>query len=321
MNEKDRKVILVTVTFNSSHFLKRLITAVAAESYPVQKLIVVDNNSSSEHKAVIASLAKEYPFVEVVTSESNLGGAGGFETGIRTVLDKGYVCDDIWIMDDDAFPREDCLEILAAHMNDEVGAVVPMIFGVDFQRYQFFHHKRESKYLDTDIRLGNCLDDFYDGMEVETNAFVGPLIRLSVIKDVGLPDGGLFIYGDDTEYMYRISRKYKVILAKEAVINHRDIRNDAGVVNPKGIWKDYYKYRNRFLFVQKYKKSFQDGLRGKWLVAVKVAKEIHWTRKNPGYNGIRKPRRYCLFQALKDGLRNKGGKTIDPQEFNTRYGL
>lgn len=321
MTDKQKRVILVTVTFNSSHFFKRLTEAVAAETYKIEKLIVVDNASSEEHRSVIETLAGQYSFIEIVTSDCNLGGAGGFEKGIKYILEQKYECDYIWIMDDDAYPRPDCLEILVKHINYETGAVVPMIFGVEFQKFQFFHHKRESRYLNSDISLGTKLDDFYDGMEIEANAFVGPLIKLSVVKDVGLPDGGLFIYGDDVEYMYRISRKYRVILVKDAVINHRDTKTEAKTVNEKNIWKEYYKFRNRFLFIQKYKKSFTYGFIGKAFVVKQVLGEIYRTVRNPQYKNVRKPRLYCLTKAVRDGILNKNGKTVDPQKFNAVYGL
>ncbi len=72
--------------------------------------------------------------------------------------------------------------------------------------------------------------------EIDANAFVGPLVSANAIKDIGIANGGLFIYGDDTEYTYRLTRKYKMIVVKSAVINHRDVFA-SGTFNPSAWWK------------------------------------------------------------------------------------
>jgi len=313
------KVIISTVTYNSSHFLKRLVEAVASQTYPVLKMIIVDNASSVEHKVVIDELATTFPFVEVLTANENLGGAGGFEIGMSYILNQGYEYDWIWIMDDDAFPRPNCLEKLLAHKNlVNIGALLPMIYGIELQKYQFSHHKKESKYLNKDIVIGRSLEDFSDITEVETNAFVGPLVSREAVSMVGVPNGNLFIYGDDTEYMYRVSRKYNLYLIKDAVINHRDILEDMNKISPSRYWKEYYKYRNRFLFVTEFQKSIRKRSIGHLLIVKEILREEIATVILSQYKGYKSVRCACLYKALWDGIRGKSGKTIDPGEFMDR---
>lgn len=312
-------VILVTVTFNSSHFLNRLVEAAAKQTYPLDKIVCVDNASRPEHTVVLKELQGKYPMLEIVRSEENLGGGGGFQKGTEYVLDHYPECDWVWIMDDDAFPREDCLECLLQHKDiSNVGALVPFIFGVELQEYQYIHHKRLSKYLDTDISIGKSLDDFNDVTEVETNAFVGPLVKMSIMKEIGVPNGELFIYGDDTEYMYRISRKYKVCLIKGAVINHRDIIADTKTKNDRGFWKTYYRYRNRLLFIEEFKKDDKSGRIGKRIVVKQALKDCAKSLLKKEYAGNRLLRVKCLLSAVKDGLNGKYGKIIDPIEFSKK---
>lgn len=318
-NMKVDQVILITVTFNSSHFLERLVKAAAKQTYPLKKIICVDNASNEEHVKAIDQLKKEYPLLDVVRSEENLGGGGGFQKGAEYVLKNELECDWIWIMDDDAFPRENCLEKLLEHKNiTGMGSLVPFIYGVELQEYQYIHHKKLSKYLDTDISIGTKLEDFDDITEVETNAFVGPLVKVSVVKDVGVPNGGLFIYGDDTEYMYRISRKYKVCLIKGAVINHRDVIADAKTKNDRGFWKTYYRFRNRLLFIDEFQKDAESGRIGKKIVKKQIMRECVKALLKKEYARNRWLRVECLLRALKDGMNGKYGKVIDPAEFAKR---
>jgi len=310
------KVIISTVTYNSSHFLKRLVEAVSLQTFPVLRMIIVDNASTNEHKKVIDELALNYSFVEVVTAQDNLGGAGGFEMGMKYILDKEYEYDWIWIMDDDAFPRPDCLEKLLAHRNlENIGALVPMIYGVELQKFQFAHHKKESKYLDKDVAIGRSLDEFSDITEVETNAFVGPLVSREAILTVGIPNGSLFIYGDDTEYMYRVSRQFTLYLIKNAVINHRDIIESTNKINPSRYWKEYYKYRNRLLFISEFQKSKSKRSIGHLLVMKEILREEAATLVHSQYKGFKATRCTCLLKAFWDGIRGNSGKTIDPGEF------
>ena len=311
------KIILLTVTYNSSIFLERLVKSVAVQTYEIYKLIVVDNASSKEHADKIQKLANDYPFIEIVKLENNLGGAGGFQLGTEYILLNYSNCDWIWYMDDDAFPQADCLEKLLKYKNlENLGCLTPVIFGINLEKFQTYHHKTESKFLNKDIIVTASIDKLNEFNIIEANAFVGPLIRLNVVKSVGVPDGSLFIYGDDVEYIYRISRKYKVYLIKDAVINHRDTIPNKDGYDTAEIWKSYYKYRNRFLFIEKYKKNYISGLIGKTLVVKDIIRDCLFVIKRKKYKGYRLLKIKFLVFSLKDGLLAKKGKTYDPLEFN-----
>lgn len=310
------KVVIVTVTYNSSDFLARLIRAISLQTAPVEKVVVVDNASSEEHAIKNMQLAQKYSFVEIVLSPENLGGAGGFEKGIRYILDQSYEFDWVWIMDDDAFPRADCLEALLKYKDlNNAGALCPIIYGIELEKFQLAHHKNLSRFLDKDFPVVNSINEMHEVTEIQSNAFVGPLVKKDVVMDVGVPDGKLFIYGDDTEYMYRISRKYKVYLIKEAMINHRDVIEKQGTINPKGFWKEYYRFRNRMLFINKYGTSIINRLIGQLLVIKEILHYVGATLCKKKYRGIKRVRINCLLSALWDGLCGKCGKTLDPNDY------
>lgn len=315
------KVIVATVTYNSSNFLERLVEAVALQKYPVDKVVVIDNASSEEHRKAICELALRYAFLEVVRSSQNLGGAGGFEKGIKHILDMGYEFDWIWIMDDDAFPAPNCLEELLKYKSlENLGALCPLIYGTELKKYQLTHHKRMSRYLDKDCQIVASVEMMPPVVEIETNAFVGPLVKRQVVLEVGTPDGSLFIYGDDTEYMYRISRKYSVYLIKAAIINHRDVKEQLDAINPNSFWKEYYKFRNRMLLVDKYASSNRSKMFGKAMVAKEILRNILATVLKRKYGQYRKLRLWCLAKGLADGLRGKTGKTVDPALYRRKIG-
>ena len=94
---------LVSLKILSS--LKKVIACVQNQTYKIDEIIVV-NNDSTDGTAEWLSTVEGVSIIH----QGNVGGAGGFHTGVRTCYERG--ADWIWMMDDDVFPQEDCLENL-----------------------------------------------------------------------------------------------------------------------------------------------------------------------------------------------------------------
>ena len=307
------KVIAVTVTFNSSKFLKRCIDSLNKQTYSLFRIIVVDNHSNEEHYKENIKLSSDNIDIEYLSE--NTGGAGGFEYGMRKALE--FDPDWVWIMDDDAFPNADCLEkLLEKKEYENIGCICPVIFGVDLQEFQFYHHKIITKTLHKDTPAFEKYDSYPDVFEIDANAFVGPLVSRKAIEEVGVANGGLFIYGDDTEYTYRLSRRFKLIVVKDAIINHRDISvSSNGTINPKSWWKEYYMYRNQILFNIEFSKSPFVRKLANCLIFFKINKAILAAKIKKCYKPYSKIRIKLLKNAKTDGKNNKYGKTVDPSDY------
>lgn len=311
-------VILITVTFNSSEYLNRLVDSVKKQTYPVKKIIIVDNNSIQEHKDKIRIIQNNNQnIVDVLWLNQNTGGAGGFSAGMKYMLDH-YNADWMWIMDDDAAPTENCLEQLitdAGSLNN-LGFIAPLIFGIENKTYQLYHHKRFEGNLIEAKQPFKTLDDIHGVTEIEANAFVGPLFPISVVKDIGIATAGLFIYGDDTEYTYRVTRKYKGYITPNAVIKHRDPSPSGNnFYNPKAWWKDYYEIRNSILFVKKFGDSILDKLKFECTIFYRTGKKIIKAAIRNEYKGFRIVRIRILCRALVDGIKGCEKKTLDPNQY------
>ena len=100
------KIIAVVVTFNRRELLKRNIECLRRNK-PVSSILVVNNGSTDGTKEWL----DEQQDLSVI-HQANVGGSGGFYTGIEHAYQSG--ADWIWCMDDDVFPRENCLEKLLA---------------------------------------------------------------------------------------------------------------------------------------------------------------------------------------------------------------
>lgn len=315
MNSMGCKVVAVSVTFNDSEYIFKQLKYLLNQSIELYKIVIVDNNSSDKNKMNLKTIDNKK--VDIVWLPFNCGGAGGFETGMRYAHDK-YNPDWYWLMDADAFPKENCLEKLLEYENDgeNIGVLTPIIFGCDLHEYQLYHHKYISKFLYKDLMKFHSFDMVPKTSYIEANAFVGPLISKYAVEKVGYPDGSLFIYGDDSEFTYRISRKFKIKLIKDAVINHRD-QPIYGKQKPENWWKDYYLFRNRILFIRKYKTNIIQEFIGLSLLYVIILKQIiKIVAFEPNINFKKKILRIkTLMQSVLDGAKGISGKTVDPIKY------
>lgn len=319
-------VIAVTVTYNRSETLNKTIDALLNQKKQLDKIIIVDNNSNDYHKERILEINSKSDKIDVVWSPKNLGGAGGFNMGMEYALEN-YNPSWYWIMDDDAYPTTDCLYNLFNNKpnDEEIGFLAPAIFGITKKEYQLYHHKKISRFKNKDEILLRTISGESNKVnkEIEANAFVGPLISRKAVEKVGLPDKDLFIYGDDTEYTYRISSCMNAYLITNAVINHEDppMIDNSNASSPKHWWKDYYMVRNKYLFVNKYAKCKYEKFVGYTLLIKGNFISICAALTKKSYKGYRKLRINVILNAIIDGLKGKKGKTLDPLEYINKISI
>ncbi len=314
--KKSQKIVAITVTFNTSQYVIRAIDAIEKQTRKVDNIVIVDNCSNAEEKNRIENYVCKYSNIKLISLNENTGGAGGFSRGMEYAQNSLHP-DWFWLMDDDACPEENCLEELlkGAGTEEDVGCLIPLIKGMDKGQYQLYHYKRESRFLVRDIPAVGALEEIPSKVLVESSSFVGPLIAGAAVQALGIVDGSLFIYGDDLEYIYRISRGFKVYLIRSAVIHHRDILTDGMIVSPLAWWKDYYQYRNRLFFITKYAQSGMERQIGKMIFGLMLLKRMLFALLQKEYAGYRAKRIRLLWKAWQDGNHNKRGRTIDPVEY------
>lgn len=96
---------VVIVTYNAAAYLPRALEALAAQTVPPARTIVVDNASSDRTAALVR---ERFPAVEVIEAGGNLGFAPANNIGVRAAADCEYVA----LLNPDAFPEPGWLEAL-----------------------------------------------------------------------------------------------------------------------------------------------------------------------------------------------------------------
>ena len=173
-NNKSRQetVAAITVTYNRTRTLEKCIDALLNQTRPVDHIIIADNHSCEEEQEKIRKIAAKSHKIKLLFLDENRGGAGGFEAGMREA--KKLSPDWYWLMDDDAYPRKDCLETLLDTGKElpDAGGLCPLIYGIDLKHYQLFHHKKLSRFMMKNSPVVRDADQLKAVTEEDANAFI-----------------------------------------------------------------------------------------------------------------------------------------------------
>lgn len=280
----------VVVTYNRKEKLRKCLDCVLNQSDERCDVILVDNDSTDGTEEMIL---EEYniPSIHYYNTGVNLGGAGGFEYGVKEAVLKGY--EYIWIMDDDTWPDRSALhELFQADkvLYGDWGFLSSVAYWVDgsicrmnIQKKNIFTHVSKREYMMDYVPIKMC-------------SFVSLLVKSSVVKNVGLPIGEYFIWTDDYEFTGRISRNHKCYMVTKSHVVHA-MKNHTRVNFAKDdsdrIDRYKYIYRNDIHCYKQY------GVFGWMYILLKGI----YTCINIIFNSkVKKEKIIVLFKGIKEGL-------------------
>lgn len=222
------KVAAVVVTYNRIELLKECIKALQQQIYPCD-ILIVDNASTDGTEEYINKIEKDYDNLYYRNTGANIGGAGGFNFGMRWAVEAGY--EYIWVMDDDCLPYADALEKLInadETLKGDYGWLSSLVLWKD------------NKICPMNVQRANPFKDIANFntrlVEAKMASFVSLFIMASTIKEYGLPIKEFFIWTDDWEFTRRISISEKCFVVTSSKVIHA--MNSKKVVNIAGDSKD-----------------------------------------------------------------------------------
>ncbi|WAP59466.1 glycosyltransferase family 2 protein [Streptomyces sp. S465] len=205
-------VAALVVSHNRCDLLRKCLSALLAQTRPLDEILVVDNDSSDGSADMVR---REFPSVTVVRSPTNIGGAGGFSLGVDTLLGHGHSF--AWLMDDDAEPREDALEPLLSAMHatgDKPGFVASTVLAPDGTKIPSHIPLR------IPVAENHGLPTPPDTYPAAHSTFVGVLINLETAGSTYLPIADFFIWWDDSEYTSRLQTLAGGLASTTSVVVH-----------------------------------------------------------------------------------------------------
>ncbi|RYY71914.1 MAG: glycosyltransferase [Chitinophagaceae bacterium] len=226
------KSIAVVVTYNRENLLANCINALRNQSCRPDLILVVNNGSTDNTEKWLAS-QKDIVFI----SQDNVGSAGGFSSGIEWAFKNGYSW--IWCMDDDGYPEANAFKnLLKAEDPKELRLLNCIVVDKDDKNTLVWKTGQFTSLNQVNTNL----------IHGKGHLFNGTLLHRKIIERVGLPEKNFFLWGDETEYYYRITRKNNIPVATVSNSIHYhpstafSLKSDWDFT---ASWKMYFYVRNR----------------------------------------------------------------------------
>ena len=241
------KVFAMVLTYNRKQLLRDCLASLRAQSRRCDRILVIDNASTDGTAEMLSSLGDDQ--VTAYCLPNNIGAAGGYNAGMRFAYELG--ADFIWAMDDDVIADPDALERLLS-ANEVLKArdlkapfvisIARTVNGAIAETPEIDKRPNAGSYE----RWSELLE--HKMVPVTRSTFLSILLPRSTLQQHGLPLASMFIWGEDSDYTFRITSKEPGWLVGDSRVVHiralagrLDIRTEN---NPDRIKYHFYHLRN-----------------------------------------------------------------------------
>jgi GT2 family glycosyltransferase len=204
--------------WNGAHLLPKCVESLLNQAIPVH-VIVVENGSVDDSLAVLA----RYPRVQVVRNATNLGFAGGVNSGFRAAIAAGYQY--VAAFNSDAVADPHWLERLVAALdqNPELGIAACKLLNADGSRidstgdcftswglaFPRGRHEQDVAKYDNDLEIFGASGG-------------ASLYRVAMLNEVGMFDEDFFAYLEDVDLSFRTQLAgWKIRYVPQSVAYHQ----------------------------------------------------------------------------------------------------
>ncbi|MBF0201151.1 MAG: glycosyltransferase family 2 protein [Desulfamplus sp.] len=266
------KILVIIVTWNKEKYILKLLDSLKDIDYDrdCMDILLVDNASSD---STVESVSRLYPWVKILCNEENLGGTGGFNTGLDWAFSKpGGSYDYLWLLDNDVVVNRHALAELVNLLGknrdaaiagstmmqldypwriNEIGAYYSrdkgsLVFNFHGVPVDIFRGRSMDDLCSLELNMADFITDFKDYIDVDYVAAASLLVRADVAEKAGLWRD-FFIHFDDVEWCLRIAGMgYRVLASCRSVIWH------VSAAAKVPTWVLYYDSRNALDVVKRH---------------------------------------------------------------------
>lgn len=306
-NTRKETICAVVVTYNRKILLQQSLDALLLQTTPLDSIIIIDNASNDGTEELLKQNYLPNTIFDYIRLSENMGGAGGFYEGIKRGYVQGF--DWIWLMDDDVKADCNALKNLLRHAT-EGKAIQTSRYSLDGSKVQWGNF----------FNIHTLLEYKASG-NINVACFEGLFLHRELVEKVGFPDKNFFIAEDDKEYGYRLAKHTNIICVEDAIL-YRLIKEEKAEIksifntglrerrriNIFNYWRAYYHLRNLAFIVRKHSIS-----------NISKISFLRITLNNMVgvllYDDYKLIRLGILIKAFFDGIYDRFGKTVDPQEY------
>lgn len=244
----DKEIGIVVCNYNKQDYIINCVKSILNSTINNFDVCVVDNASTDSS---VDLLKKEFGNqIELIVNDENLGGSGGFNTGLREALKRNYRY--YMLIDNDVVLEDRAIEELYHFMelHEEVGMAGSKMCVMDYpDRIQTFGAAIDFVNYGVKDFYRNCKDDenIPELIYCDYVPACSLMVRAEVVKKIGIMQEDNFIYWDDMEWGYRFNKNgYKVAACSKSRIWHK-----RGSLVSTNTFQKYYMFRNRINFFSK----------------------------------------------------------------------
>jgi GT2 family glycosyltransferase len=237
-------VSIISVNYNQAQVTCAMLSSLEEVTYDNIEVIIVDNASEEDPEVI----KKQYPGINLIKSEENLGFAGGNNLAIRAAKGK-Y----LFFLNNDTEVMPHTIEPLVNFFeeNKSAGIASPKIIFHDTDIIQYAGATEISPWTGRNKGIGSMEKDAgqYDACyETPLAHGAAMMVPRHVIDSVGLMPELYFLYYEELDWCEMIKRAgYTCHYIGTSMIYHKESMS----VGRNSLLKTYYINRNRLLFIRR----------------------------------------------------------------------
>jgi len=248
-----QKIVVVILTYNRLKIFKDCLRSVLCQSYPIVKIIVI-NNFSNDGTAEFLDIVFRDNRIVYFNRNINDGPAGGFNFGIKEAFK--YDPDSLLLVDDEVILEKHCLAELVKYL-DHRTLVNSLILD--------YYNPKSIPFSLFDVKTGRGYANLSDIENLKTvnslNPWNATLIPTGVFKEIGLIDENLFMRGEGDDFEHRAilaGFKFVTVCKSRAFMKKKDVSvrvfGKMGFISIPPPSTLYYMVRNTIILRKRYKK-------------------------------------------------------------------
>ena len=268
---KEPKIAIIIINWNTYQLTYNCLKSLELCTYKNKTIFFVDNGSNDGSGDKIAL---EFPEINCINNQKNEGFTGANNKALKVILKQNF--DYVLLLNNDTEVKPDFLSLMQASMDSDnnLAATQPLI--LDFPNKNTIWNAGGS--FNTFFGLSKTR---YKGMIYKPNLKIETLtewisgccilVKIAVVKEVGLLDNRFFAYFEDVDWSIRMTNLgYKLGVVPKSIIYHhssgstkRNNTTNEGNLSP---YAHYLNVRNHIYLIKKHNFLFNSV--GSWIYQI-----------------------------------------------------
>jgi len=239
---------IIILNWNSPQDTKECVDSLLPQIKPGYKIIIVDNGSLDNS---VNLLRKQFPSIEIIENENNLGFQGGMNVGIKKALQTGS--EYIMLLNNDTVADQNMLELLFKNFPVDASLVSPLLCYYDMPS-KIWSTGGKINPIILEISVSTKKIRFNDPVfEQEFIPSCAWLVKSELFTKIGLLDE--ILYYDDLDFCLRTRRNgFKMFFVTQAILWHKVSQSMGGQYN---VNERFLMARNSGYYFRKHAKFWQ----------------------------------------------------------------